>query len=148
MENGKFYLNTFRYAERRNFMNPENYDNDNIVTGGEFRRVSTKIKPIIKRVAKSAAVVCVSLTVGSLGAAAKENLNKANTVTKVAKSAKSSSKKAKRAVEIGSALIVCANAGSGAVEEVVSNDGSKVFKIILFGVIWFCGLMCGKEICE
>lgn len=129
-------------------MNHLKEEDSHVITGSKFGIVSAKIKPIAKRVAKSAAVVCVSLTAGSLSAVAKENLDKAKTVAKAAKSAKTSGKRMKRVAEVGSALFFCANAGQGAVEEVVSNNGSKVFKVVLFGVIWFCGFYCGKESCE
>ena len=114
---------------------------------GKFKKLSTKIKPVIKRVAKGAAVICVSVTINSLGAVANETCNKAGVVAKAAKSAKSSSKTMKRAAEIGSALIVCTNAGVG-VEDVVTNKCSKPFMLIVFGMVFVCGLICGNELSE
>ena len=118
-----------------------------IETDSKLKKLSTKIKPVMKRIVKSTAVVCVSLTVNSLGAVANETCNKAGAVAKAAKSAKSSSRKMKRAAEIGSALIVCTNADVG-VEDVITNKGSKPFMLIICGLVFVCGLMCGKEICD
>lgn len=118
---------------------------------GSLKKVSMRAKPVMKRIAKGAAVICVSLTVNSLGAVANETINKAGVAAKAAKSAKSSSKMAKKAADIGSALLVCANARVGAenaAEAVAAGKGSKPFIFIVFGVVWVCGLMCGRAIYE
>ena len=120
---------------------------EQIETEGKLRRAVTKLKPVIKRVAKGTAVVCVSLTVNSLGAVANETCNKAGVVAKAAKSAKSTSRRMKKAAEIGTAIVVCTNAGAG-VEDIVNNQLSKPYKLIIMGTIFVCGLICGNKLCE
>ena len=112
------------------------------------RKLSNKIKPVVKRLAKGAAVICVSLAVNSLSAVANETYNKAGVVAKSAKSAKSSSKMAKRAAEIGSAIFVCTNAGLGAEDAIVTSTLSKPYKLVIFGFVFVCGFLCGKGLCE
>ena len=128
-------------------MNTKRNDFGPIETDGKLKKTLTRIKPVAKRIAKCTAIICVSLTISSLGAVANETCNKAGAAAKAAKSAKSSSKTLNKAAKIGSAIIVCANAGAGA-EDIVTNQLSKPYKLLIMGTVFICGLMCGQTLRE
>ena len=118
-----------------------------IESNSKIKKAMIGIKPVVKRIAKGTVITCVSLTMCSLGATANETYNKAGVIAKAAKSAKSSPRRMKKAAEIGTAIMVCANAGAGA-EDLVTNQLSKPYKIIIMGTVFICGLICGNKLCE
>lgn len=115
---------------------------------GKLRKILRRTKPVGKRIVKSASIICVSLAISSLGAAASETANKVGAVAKSAKSAKASSKAAKRFIDLGTVGIVCTNAGFG-IDEVVNRGAlgnkGKAFVITAFGVVLICGFIAGQE---
>lgn len=114
---------------------------------GKFNKLSNKIKPLIKRVAKGAAIICVSLAISSLGAAAEETRNKTGVIAGIAKSAKSPSRTMKYAASVSSTLIACKEKGVD-VEDAVTNKIQRSVVTTIACMVFAFGLMWVKEIYE